>query len=128
MLRPAAIRAQSGMPIDRIAGDGFGHLGLLTKGRILGTSLNAPEPNKAPHESFRTSLECRACGYTVMDCSNCIARCWAGFGIVVIWNEEPLRWPTRASEVRAPDAIAGRDPRHQTPLQFGPFARLFRAQ
>jgi hypothetical protein len=108
MLRPAAIRAQSGMPIDRIAGDGFGHLGLLTKGRILGTSLNAPEPNKAPHESFRTSLECRACGYTVMDCSNCIARCWA--------------------EVRAPDAIAGRDPRHQTPLQFGPFARLFRAQ
>ena len=30
-------------------------------------------------------------GYTVIDCNNCIALCWAGLGSVVIWNEEVLR-------------------------------------
>ena len=35
------------------------------------------------------TLKCRS--HYVIDCGNCMARCWAGFGIVVIWNEEPLR-------------------------------------
>jgi hypothetical protein len=39
------------------------------------------------------------CGYTVIACSSCSARCCAGFGVVVIWKVESRFLPTRAWQV-----------------------------